>query len=132
MFNICEGLWQGAYPGEAIPPGVTALVNLCEEYSPELDHDIACQVYLPICDGPFPGHRWLEMTVKIIDALIRGGHVVYLHCHAGVSRSAMVAIAYLMEKNGWSFETARDWVGAANEGINPNRDFVRGLREWNP
>jgi len=34
---------------------------------------------------------------------IKEGKIVFVHCHAGVSRSASIVIAYLMKKYGKGF-----------------------------
>lgn len=51
-----------------------------------------------------------------------------VHCVAGVSRSAAVAIGYIMKVNQWSYEKAFDRVKSKRSVIEPNAGFVHQLR----
>jgi protein-tyrosine phosphatase len=130
-YMIENNLFQGGMPDETMPRDITAVMTLSNEPIGHLLHpDVEMHCWLPIPDGPFPGMKWLEAAVKMVETMIEAGHRVYIHCRAGVSRSAMVTIAYLMKKHGWSLDTAMDWVGAENPEINPNPRFIMGLREY--
>ena len=51
-----------------------------------------------ISDSPSqPIRKVLEETGKLIDEIHRNGEKVLVHCHAGVSRSSSVVLAYLMQ-----------------------------------
>lgn len=56
------------------------------------------------------------------DAIKRGGGVL-VHCYAGVSRSATVVIAYLMQEYELSFEEAFSKASKARPIIFPNIGF---------
>ena len=53
-----------------------------------------------------------------------------VHCHAGVSRSATVCIAYLMYKNNFTLEKAFDHVRSRRGVISPNLNFMQQLQEF--
>jgi protein-tyrosine phosphatase len=53
-----------------------------------------------------------------------------IHCHAGISRSASVAIAYLMKVEGMSFEEAHGFTKSCRRNIYPNSGFVKQLQEY--
>lgn len=55
---------------------------------------------------------------------------VLVHCQAGVSRSAIICMAYLIKYHGLSFMGAYGVVKAAREIICPNTGFLEQLMEW--
>ena len=54
---------------------------------------------------------------------------ILVHCDRGVSRSAAIAIAYLMRKEGHGFDDTFAMVRAQRK-INPNANFREQLRIW--
>lgn len=58
------------------------------------------------------------------------GSKVLLHCQAGVSRSATIAIAYLMHRHGLSLDAAYQRVLEARSIIKPNRGFLMQLLDF--
>ncbi|XP_007236155.2 dual specificity protein phosphatase 19b [Astyanax mexicanus] len=58
--------------------------------------------------------------------------VVLIHCNAGVSRSASVAIGYLMSREKIPFEEAFNRVKSARPYIQPNPGFLIQLKEYVP
>jgi hypothetical protein len=55
---------------------------------------------------------------------------VYVHCWAGVSRSASIVIAYIMWKKKLNYEEAHSFVKERREWINPNEGFISQLKEF--
>lgn len=55
---------------------------------------------------------------------------VLVHCHAGVSRSATVVIAYLMQEKDLTFDQAFSFASKKRPVIFPNMGFQRQLQEW--
>lgn len=61
---------------------------------------------------------------------LAGGHVVYVHCHAGVSRSATVAALLLMHlRPGTSAAEALQTLQRRRPGVAPNAGFRQFLTE---
>lgn len=58
----------------------------------------------------------------IKDAIALGGKV-FVHCYAGVSRSATIVIAYLMKEHNLSYNAAIKFVKSKRPFINPNDGF---------
>jgi protein-tyrosine phosphatase len=58
-------------------------------------------------------------------AILEGGRVL-VHCYVGLSRSATIAVSYLMIKRGMTAEEALRAVGR-NRKIRPNDGFLRQL-----
>ncbi|KAJ1566658.1 hypothetical protein HK405_008936, partial [Cladochytrium tenue] len=65
----------------------------------------------PIEDSPRqPVARLLRRVAKLIDSCLARGQPVLVHCHAGVSRSATVVVAYLMLRRGMALVDAFETV----------------------
>lgn len=58
------------------------------------------------------------------------GGKVLVHCHAGISRSATVCIAYIMWYKNWTMEKAYDYLKSKRSLIAPNLNFMRQLIEF--
>ncbi|XP_072944423.1 tRNA pseudouridine synthase-like 1 [Epargyreus clarus] len=57
---------------------------------------------------------------------------VLVHCNAGVSRTSMVAIAYLMHYEHMQYEDAYSLVKAKRPAIQPNAGFSKQLKNMKP
>ncbi len=64
-----------------------------------------------------------EETNNFINNALEKGEVVYVHCAAGVSRSASLVIAFLMWKQKKDFSTVYDFVKKLRKCISPNIHF---------
>jgi hypothetical protein len=110
------------------PPGTRAVLNLCEK-----DDPYRTEIYRwePIPDrDPAPGLDWLRQMVGFIDSQQRAGRTTYVHCRNGVSRSALVVVAYEMFKNHWSRDEALAFVRSRRPEARPNSAFMQRLLEW--
>ncbi|KAJ8503211.1 hypothetical protein ONZ45_g11064 [Pleurotus djamor] len=72
----------------------------------------------------------LEAVCNHIDAALRSGRSVLVHCQQGVSRSPAIVIAYLIRNLGMSFDTAYALLKRQRACIKPNSGFVKALQEW--
>jgi hypothetical protein len=72
----------------------------------------------------------LMNACQFIDDALLKKEAVLIHCHAGVSRSATITIAWLMKSKKWSFEESFAFVKAKRSCISPNSGFIRQLKEW--
>jgi hypothetical protein len=125
--RIEDGLYVGGYVREP-PPGVTAVLNLCET---EDRYRARIHRWEPIHDAaPAPSIDWLREQVQFIDTQRRAGKTMYVHCHAGISRGAMVTAAYLMWRNDWTREEALSYIRKQRPAVRPNPAFMVLLQEW--
>ena len=99
--------------------GITAVLNLQTDddiRNREIDwpamedayrqHEIEIRRF-PIEDfSPSDMRRKLRAGVRVLDGLIHAGHVVYLHCNAGINRSPTLAVAYLHWAEKWDLDAA--------------------------
>jgi protein-tyrosine phosphatase len=69
--------------------------------------------------------RWIEAALASSEKA-----TVAVHCHAGVSRSATVVIAFVMSSLGLSADDATRFVQARREVANPNPGFQRALKAF--
>jgi hypothetical protein len=125
--RVEDGLWLGGSVPEP-PPGVTAVLNLCEAEDP---YRAEVHRWAPIRDAePAPSLAWLREQVEFIEQQRAARRGVYVHCRNGVSRSGMVVLAYLMARERWPLDRALEVVRARRPELRPHPAFVRLLREW--
>jgi hypothetical protein len=124
---IEDGLYVGASVPEP-PAGTGAVVNLCDRKDP---YEVDTCLWEPILDaGKAPSIDWLRRIVEFIDGQRREGVTTYVHCAAGVSRSGMVVVAYLMYEHDWTRDRALAFIRSRRFQINPNPAFMQLLAEW--
>jgi len=66
--------------------------------------------------------------VKKIKVINDEGLNIYIHCHAGISRSSSVVILYLMTYHNYNYEDAFKFVRNKRICIQPNRSFIEQLK----
>lgn len=126
--EITPGLYMGARVVEP-PPGTAAVLNLCEIEDPYAGR-VICQ-WSPIRDAaPAPSLHWLREQVHFVAEQRRADRTVYVHCLAGVSRSGLVVVAYLMQERGWKRDEALAFVRRGRPSARPNPAFMQLLSEW--
>jgi hypothetical protein len=124
---IEDGLCMGGILSEP-PPGIRAVLNVCETkdlYTAEVHR------WEPIPDlGPAPEIAWLRSQVEFIDRQRKGGLPVYVHCRAGINRSAMVVAAYLMWRDRLTRDDALAVIRRKRGQIGVFEVYQRYLSEW--
>lgn len=131
MFKITDNIYQGGLTKENTED-IDVLVTLIQQADGAFDHlpNVKYRLHFPIEDSVFPGIKWLKTVVSCIEHFEKLDFKIYIHCRMGISRSAMVTIAYLMKTYNWSFNKARDYLGNINDNIYPNPRFCLGLKEY--
>ena len=74
--------------------------------------------------------KYFNQSNELIHSTITKGRRVFVHCHAGISRSATLVIAYLMKYCRMSFNGAFSYVKSKRNKINPNPGFIKQLKEY--
>jgi hypothetical protein len=98
--------------------GITAVLNIHTDddmravnldFPPLQEHYQTCTVILrraPMVEEQIELRAKLCVAIEALEALLAQGHIVYLHCTAGIGRAPTVAIGYLHSCLGWKFEDA--------------------------
>jgi hypothetical protein len=112
----------------APPPGTAAVLNL--SYTEDL-YKAAFHQTSSIPDGqPVPSLDWLKEQIRFIEEQQDANRITYIHCDAGVSRSATVTTAWLMYKNHWTRDQALAFLKQKRPSIQPNAHFLDLLLAW--
>lgn len=69
-----------------------------------------------------------QQSAQLINDIRNSGGSVFVHCNAGVSRSAVIVIAYLMEKEKLPYLQAVELLKQARPCVKPNDGFIRQLK----
>lgn len=103
---------------------VLGLIDYQTKYS-----DIKYLVYGDANDMPDQNIiQYFKSCFKFIDESLNEGGNILIHCHAGISRSSTIVIAYLMYKYGMNLPEAFEFTKKERPIIHPNYGFVLQLR----
>ena len=76
---------------------VTAVVNLRTEYQDTFVHPLPVgYLWLPVVDFTDPSPEQLALGAQFIDAAVKTGQRVLIHCKMGIGRSPTMTAAYLV------------------------------------
>lgn len=116
--------------------GITHIINTANEL-PNF-HEASTGIRymkLTLNDDPRPSVenllKMLEPTYAFISHAVSSNPKarVFVHCAAGISRSASIVIYYLMKKNSIGFETALMRLKGKRQWVNPNPWYCSQLRD---
>ncbi len=121
---------------ELVVQGITHVVNMCigrqdEPYFRGTDVVLA---YFGIFDGENEegiGSDRIGRAIRFVDAALVEAthHRLYLHCAAGISRSAAVMVGYLMKTERLPMAEALRLVRAVRPCVNPHPAHMMSLLE---
>ena len=101
--------------------------NVQNKFEPELTY-MKVKIY-DLVDQKICEH--FKSTFEFINNALKEGGSLLVHCNAGISRSATIVIAYLMQKRLFNgFDSAYEHVKSKRFKINPNRGFIKQLYEF--
>jgi len=130
-----EGLYLGsvgaAYTRTSLKlRKITHILTLCDCLPPKFPGEFNYKVIEVLDDPSVRLSAHFRETGEFINAAIREGGQVLVHCFAGVSRSATVVIAYLIAYHQMSYKDAFALVQNRRPWINPNPGFCAQLRRY--
>jgi hypothetical protein len=126
---VCDQLWLGSIRAryEISKLNITTVVCLMTRS----DHIFSPLLPLGVAEHHFelqdrtdePLATTLAAALPVLDAAIKRGENVLVHCWAGISRSPALVCAYLMKRDRCCFADALAVVRKARACVNPNRGF---------
>ena len=94
-------------------------------------NDINYLVFPRVDDDPSQNiAKYFSRSFRFIEDSVEKNGNVLVHCHAGISRSSTIVIAYLMYKYSVNLEKAFEMVKRARCMIAPNQGFINQLRAF--
>ncbi|CAL8386008.1 unnamed protein product [Boreogadus saida] len=90
-------------------------------------HFLRVPVNDSFCEKILP---WLDKSVEFIERAKASNGRVLVHCLAGISRSATIAIAYIMKRMDMSLDEAYRFVKEKRPTISPNFNFLGQLLDF--
>lgn len=113
--------------------GVRAVVNLCaERHDDERRLDQADMVYLwlPVLDMCAPSFEQIEHGLRWIQRQLQVGHIIYIHCAAGVGRSATLLACWYVYHQGMSAAGAMQHIKAKHPQVALTRRQLHRLQAF--
>jgi protein-tyrosine phosphatase len=144
--EVADDLLIGAYPQDAgdvaalREAGVTRVLNLVQDLEYDDGGRDACVLALAdagigeerieIVDygNLVPDH--IELATRTAMAWLQDGERVYVHCRAGMQRSATVAAALVMLRDGLDLPGALESIRARKPSANPLSHQRKDLARW--
>lgn len=128
QFFVGTNMCCQAHEGKLTRMGFAADLDL-EEDRQELPPKVPAYLWLPVRDHAAPSQEQLRVGSSFIDAVVRGGGKVYVHCRAGHGRGPTVAAAYFIAQ-GMTTDEAIAKVRTGRPGAHPEPPQVEALRAF--
>uniref|UniRef100_A0A8C5L6R6 Dual specificity phosphatase 2 n=1 Tax=Jaculus jaculus TaxID=51337 RepID=A0A8C5L6R6_JACJA len=110
--------------------GITAVLNVSAS-CPNHFEDLLCYKSIPVEDNHMVEiSAWFQEAIGFIDSVKNSGGRVLVHCQAGISRSATICLAYLIQSHRVRLDEAFDFVKQRRGVISPNFSFMGQLLQF--
>ncbi|OWF40203.1 dual specificity protein phosphatase 4-like [Mizuhopecten yessoensis] len=110
--------------------GITAILNVSNNCRNHFDADFRYK-NIPVDDNPLVDlSTWFMEAITFIDEVKRHGGKTLVHCQAGISRSATICLAYIMQSQCLSLDEAFEFVKSRRSVISPNISFLQQLLDF--
>eukprot|EP00771_Trimastix_marina_P001257 gnl/Trimastix_PCT/2315.p1 GENE.gnl/Trimastix_PCT/2315~~gnl/Trimastix_PCT/2315.p1 ORF type:complete len:182 (+),score=12.75 gnl/Trimastix_PCT/2315:126-671(+) len=120
---------RGIYYNLLKSNGITHVLSCLGEESKVFPEDFLYRCIDATDDPSFDLLDHFSNCCDYIQSALDGGGRVFVHCAAGVSRSASVVIAYLMRAKGWTYGEALRYTAEARPCVDPS-NFEEQLWVW--
>jgi len=124
------GCWSSATHKNALKSlNIKRIVNCTPDDPPYPDEYSYLHISIDDLYGQNIASHFEKAIEYIRDAKSKNERVL-VHCHAGISRSSTIVIAYLMTENKWTLKQTIEYVKSNRRIISPNGGFLRQLSEY--
>ncbi|XP_030881451.1 dual specificity protein phosphatase 2 [Leptonychotes weddellii] len=109
--------------------GITAVLNVSR--CPNHFEGLFRYKSIPVEDNQMVEiSAWFQEAISFIDSVKNSGGRVLVHCQAGISRSATICLAYLIQSRRVRLDEAFDFVKQRRGVISPNFSFMGQLLQF--
>uniref|UniRef100_A0A8C9ME43 Dual specificity phosphatase 2 n=1 Tax=Panthera tigris altaica TaxID=74533 RepID=A0A8C9ME43_PANTA len=110
--------------------GITAVLNVSAS-CPNHFEGLFRYKSIPVEDNQMVEiSAWFQEAISFIDSVKNAGGRVLVHCQAGISRSATICLAYLIQSRRVRLDEAFDFVKQRRGVISPNFSFMGQLLQF--
>jgi len=108
--------------------GITHILTIAKSIPPRFPENFTYKI-IPVVDDERENiMQYFPECNEFINNSIKNNGKVLVHCAAGVSRSATIVLAYVMQLNKWDYQKAKSYVGNIRNTIFPNEGFQNQLK----
>ena len=109
--DLCQGGFCLIHAEQFKMLGIGFELNLSQENNelPPKEIEVG-YLWLPVVDGYSPSILQLQIGTAAMNAAVKAGKNVYVHCKNGHARSPSLVAAYLIKFQGYTFENALDEI----------------------
>lgn len=111
--------------------GITHIVTAAGGIKCSFPNDFKYHKLDNLLDSPTADiKQFFDETNKFIKEAISNLGSVLVHCHAGISRSSTIILAYMIGELGYKLDEALKLCQEKRSKINPNKGFIKQLEEY--